>query len=379
MTATATEQACVAPAVCGGPTAATMQNCSLQAQKAAFLTQAQQKKPRRSEEPAHAPAKRARVEADNASQQQAADIPAQQQQVVSDAGSGKVSGTSEAFAEPANPGCACSIAASSANDSQVAICQQQPQAQAQPHYPPHHQVPEAIEHTLPPGATVEEVEEEEADFIDFDPLLFIKSLPPLEQVVPKQRQVILPKKPRHCKQKTLVLDLDETLVHSSLEAVSSSDFTFPVHFNNQEHVIHVKQRPHLHTFMNRVAELFEVVVFTASQKIYAEKLLNIIDPTRKLIKHRIFRDSCVIWDGNYVKDLTVLGRDLRSTLIVDNSPQAFGFQVDNGVPIESWYDDEADEELLKMLPFLEGLVDAEDVRLPIQRKFRMRELIEKAV
>ncbi|GFH22942.1 FCP1 homology domain-containing protein, partial [Haematococcus lacustris] len=330
MTATATEPACVAPAVCGGPTAAPMQNCSLQAQKAAFLTQAQQKKPRRSEEPAHAPAKRARVEADNASQQQAADIPAQQQQVPSDAqGSGKV--------------------------------------------------PEAIEHTLPPGATVEEVEEEEADFIDFDPLLFIKSLPPLEQVVPKQRQVILPKKPRHCKQKTLVLDLDETLVHSSLEAVSSSDFTFPVHFNNQEHVIHVKQRPHLHTFMNRVAELFEVVVFTASQKIYAEKLLNIIDPTRKLIKHRIFRDSCVIWDGNYVKDLTVLGRDLRSTLIVDNSPQAFGFQVDNGVPIESWYDDEADEELLKMLPFLEGLVDAEDVRLPIQRKFRMRELIEKAV
>ncbi|KAJ9520785.1 hypothetical protein QJQ45_013964, partial [Haematococcus lacustris] len=350
MTATATEPACVAPAVCGGPTAAPMQNCSLQAQKAAFLTQAQQKKPRRSEEPAHATAKRARLEADNASQQQAADIPARQQQVASDAqGSGKFSATSEAFADPANPGCACSIAASSANDSQVAICQQQPQAQAQPHYPPHHQVPEAIEHTLPPGATVEEVEEEEADFIDFDPLLFIKSLPPLEQV------------------------------HSSLEAVSSSDFTFPVHFNNQEHVIHVKQRPHLHTFMNRVAELFEVVVFTASQKIYAEKLLNIIDPTRKLIKHRIFRDSCVIWDGNYVKDLTVLGRDLRSTLIVDNSPQAFGFQVDNGVPIESWYDDEADEELLKMLPFLEGLVDAEDVRLPIQRKFRMRELIEKAV
>jgi hypothetical protein len=50
----------------------------------------------------------------------------------------------------------------------------------------------------------------------------------------------------------------------------------------QEHLIHVKQRPHLHTFMERVAELFEVVVFTASQRIYAEKLLNIIDPTRRV-------------------------------------------------------------------------------------------------
>ena len=63
---------------------------------------------------------------------------------------------------------------------------------------------------------------------------------------------------------TLVLDLDETLVHSSLEG-GPSDFSFPVTFNNQEHTIHVRTRPHLDTFMARVAELFEIVVFTASQ------------------------------------------------------------------------------------------------------------------
>lgn len=62
-------------------------------------------------------------------------------------------------------------------------------------------------------------------------------------------------------------------------------------------------------------------------QVYAERLLNIIDPTHNLVKHRIYRDSCVIVEGNYLKDLSALGRDLTQTLIVDNSPQAFGFQV----------------------------------------------------
>jgi hypothetical protein len=77
-----------------------------------------------------------------------------------------------------------------------------------------------------------------------------------------------------------VLDLDETLVHSTLESEDRADFTFPVSFNNREHTVSVRARPHLKPFLERCAALFEVVVFTASQKIYAEQLLNILDPQR---------------------------------------------------------------------------------------------------
>ncbi|CAI5516672.1 unnamed protein product [Closterium sp. Naga37s-1] len=126
-------------------------------------------------------------------------------------------------------------------------------------------------------------------------------------------------------------------------------------------MVHVRKRPHVETFLQKVAELFEVVVFTASQGIYADKLLDIMDPKTELVQHRIFRESCVYIEGNYVKDLSVLGRDLSKVVIVDNSPQAFGLQVDNGIPIEAWFDDDKDCELQLLLPFLETLARADDV------------------
>ncbi|KAF3779026.1 CTD small phosphatase-like protein 2 [Nymphaea thermarum] len=221
--------------------------------------------------------------------------------------------------------------------------------------------------------------DEDDEMADFDPYLFIKNLPELSTVVPTFRPMLLPKQTRSCPSTTLVLDLDETLVHSSLEHCDDADFSFPVHFNLKEHTVYVRCRPHLMLFMERVASLFEIIIFTASQSIYAEQLLNMLDPKRKIFRHRVYREACVFVDGNYLKDLTVLGRDLARVAIIDNSPQAFGFQVDNGIPIESWFDDRSDDALPSLLPFLESLVGVDDVRPLIAKKFNLREKVAGAV
>lgn len=110
-----------------------------------------------------------------------------------------------------------------------------------------------------------------------------------------------------------------------MEQCEDADFTFTIFFNMKEHTIYVKKRPHLHTFLQRVAELFEVVIFTASQSIYAEEILNTLDPDGKFITRRAFRDSCIFSDGIYTKDLTVLGGDLAKIAIIDNSPQVYTY------------------------------------------------------
>ncbi|KAL5772049.1 hypothetical protein ACOSQ2_011973 [Xanthoceras sorbifolium] len=203
----------------------------------------------------------------------------------------------------------------------------------------------------------------------FDPQVFLKNLPELSDVVTNFQPAVLPKETQRRKAVTLVLDLDETLVHSTLEHCDDADFTFTVFFNMKEHTVYVKQRPYLQTFLERVAEMFEVIIFTASQSIYAAQLLDILDPDGKLLSRRVYRESCIFSDGSYTKDLTVLGIDLAKVAIIDNSPQVFRLQVNNGIPIKSWFDDPSDCSLISLLPFLESLADAEDVRPIIAKRF----------
>eukprot|EP01041_Mallomonas_annulata_P011752 gene11752-24648_t len=205
-----------------------------------------------------------------------------------------------------------------------------------------------------PSHGVEVVEEsEETEEEEFNPYFFISSLPPYSDVSSPGR-LCLPNSitPQRM---TLVLDLDETLVHCTVDPISRPDLVFPVAFNGTSYKVFVRKRPYLDYFLETVSKTFEVVVFTASQKVYAERLLDLLDPQKNLVQHRLFRDSCLCVQGNFIKDLGILNRDLTKTILVDNSPHAYGYQVNNGVPIESWYDDDTDTELLKLINFLRKL------------------------
>ncbi|KAJ3111433.1 hypothetical protein HDU96_005693 [Phlyctochytrium bullatum] len=169
-----------------------------------------------------------------------------------------------------------------------------------------------------------------------------------------KKWLLKPLAPEDIGKKCLVLDLDETLVHSSFKAVPNADFIIPVEIDAQVHNVYVLKRPGVDVFLQRLGRQFEVVVFTASLAKYADPVLDMLDKHR-VVKHRLFRESCLHHKGNYVKDLSQLGRDLKDVIILDNSPASYIFHPTNAIPISSWFNDPNDTELLDLIPFLEDL------------------------
>ncbi|XP_073438263.1 CTD small phosphatase-like protein isoform X2 [Dendrobates tinctorius] len=160
--------------------------------------------------------------------------------------------------------------------------------------------------------------------------------------------------------KCVVIDLDETLVHSSFKPINNADFIVPVEIDGTIHQVYVLKRPHVDEFLQKMGELFECVLFTASLAKYADPVADLLDPWG-VFKARLFRESCVFHRGNYVKDLSRLGRELSKVIIVDNSPASYIFHPENAVPVQSWFDDMSDTELLDLIPFFEGLSKEENV------------------
>lgn len=129
--------------------------------------------------------------------------------------------------------------------------------------------------------------------------------------------------------------------------------------------------------MRELSQHFEIVVFTASHKCYANVVLDHLDPKREMVHHRIFRDNCINTpEGVFVKDLRVLdNRDLKDLVLVDNASYSFGYQIDNGIPILPFYDDKSDEELRILSSFLKTLGKEEDVRSVLKKTFKMKEFL----
>ena len=94
------------------------------------------------------------------------------------------------------------------------------------------------------------------------------------------------------------------------------------------------------------------MAFTASEKSYADAILDFIDPAKNIFDMRLYRHNCVKTPFGMVKDLRIIqNRDLKDVLIIDNSCLSFAFNINNGVPILPFYDNDQDEEL-KHLTYL---------------------------
>ena len=178
----------------------------------------------------------------------------------------------------------------------------------------------------------------------------------------------LPEKQNYLsKKKTLILDLDETVVHSAFKSFySKEDIVFNMQFDGKQHTIHVLKRPYVDEFLDKMSKLYEIVIFTASISDYANPLLNKLDPRRRIC-HRLFREHCTSSGNLFIKDLRKVGRDLKDTIIIDNNPISYLYNKDNGIPIITWHSSQSDNELIKMIPLLEFLSKVDDVRIVIQK------------
>ncbi|PWN17914.1 NIF-domain-containing protein [Microstroma glucosiphilum] len=175
------------------------------------------------------------------------------------------------------------------------------------------------------------------------------------------RPLLEPLAERDAGRKCLVLDLDETLVHSSFKMINNADFIVPVEIEGTVHNVYVIKRPGVDEFMRKMGLIYEVVVFTASLSKYADPVLDILD-IHQVVRHRLFRESCYNHRGNYVKDLSQIGRPIEESIIIDNSPASYIFHPNNAVPISSWFNDPHDTELTDLCPFLADLSEVVDVR-----------------
>ena len=184
---------------------------------------------------------------------------------------------------------------------------------------------------------------------------------------------------------TIVLDLDETLGHFISNEIKTKNFSHYGYFisddknnfnKNAESKDKIKVgifliRPYAKYFLEELNNLcYEIVIFTAGTKEYSDKVLDILDLNNNLIKYRLYRSHISLRNiNNDVKDLSLLGRDLNKIIMIDNFPDNYKLQQDNGLPINSWTGDINDTSLKDLLPIMKYIVEknVKDVRNVIRK------------
>ncbi|KAH6968358.1 NLI interacting factor-like phosphatase-domain-containing protein [Fusarium avenaceum] len=204
-----------------------------------------------------------------------------------------------------------------------------------------------------------------------------KTPAPPRPLIPRRQPSYINVEPSAHPQKTLILDLDETLIHSmSKGGRMSTGHMVEVRLNTtyvgvggqtsigpQHPILYwVNKRPYCDEFLRRVCKWYNLVVFTASVQEYADPVIDWLETERKFFSARYYRQHCTFRQGAFIKDLSSVESDLSRVMILDNSPLSYLFHQDNAIPIQGWINDPTDTDLMHLVPLLEGLQYVHDVR-----------------
>ena len=180
---------------------------------------------------------------------------------------------------------------------------------------------------------------------------------------------------KNSNKKLLILDLDETLVHADFENIfKNHDIEIKFKDKNEIFSVGVFLRPYLTEFLDSISKIFDIGIFTASVKSYADAILDRIDPTKIYFKFILYREDCINLNGKIcIKDLNIFDLPLNKIVIIDNSLYSFSSQLSNGILITSFYNDKNDTQLKDVLSYLLNYIcKYNDVRLVNEEVFQLQ-------
>ena len=185
--------------------------------------------------------------------------------------------------------------------------------------------------------------------------------------------------------KLLILDLDETLVHSDIDFLlkeKNINYDTVLYFDTEEEKnipLPLIIRPGLYEFLDYASQNFNLIIFTASDQQYADTIINYIEKDKKYFKMRLYRNNCIFVDpGLYIKDLRIFFpfKNMEDIIILDNSLFSFANQLNNGILITSFFDDKDDTFLSNVKEYLEYIKNEKDIRQINKESFKFEEIKE---